>query len=132
MNQKNTGFIVWALVIIAGLCVILAWQTQRYTEVARKWQEYTPTWKYGQVDLMFNSRLDSKEANISEDLKRYVGWIFISEELGAVHITGTFSGYKNCICIKGDPRSRPARKIYATIISQETLKENFNLEWRDD
>ena len=131
MNQKNTGFIVWALVIIAGLCVILAWQTQRYVEAARKLAE-NPTWKYGQVDICYNSLMDDRVAYVSEDMSPFVGWVFISEEVGCLHITDTFNGYKKTICIKGDPFRRKGRKIYATIISQEALKENFNLELRDD
>ncbi len=129
MNRQNRNKYFLAVLycaVLLGLVVSLA------TVVSMKAGRKKPpsTWKCGQVDLMFNSRIDDKEAYVSEDLKPYLGWIFISQEVGALHITDIFYGYKNCICIKGDPFSRKPRKIYAVIISQEALKENFGLVLR--
>ena len=132
MNRNGKGFALWTYLCITVLFVLLLIQTDRGLKETRKRLAYSPSWKYGQIDLMFNSRMDNRVAHVSKDLEQYLGWIFISEEVGGLHITDTFSGYKNCICIKGDPWNRKSRKIYATFISQKALKENFSLVLREN
>ncbi len=83
------------------------------------------------VDLMFNSRIPAREVWVSEDMKQYLGWVFINQEIGACHIAGTFRGFKKCLQVRGDPQKRKPRRIVATIISEDCLKEYFGLEWNE-
>lgn len=88
--------------------------------------------RFLQVNLAFNSRIPEREAWVSEDLKQYAGWIFIHQEIGACHITGTFQGFINCIEIRSDPWRKLPRRIVATLVSRNCLKRYFGLEWGEE
>ena len=90
-RRRGNGFI-WLVFIIIGLVFFGLWKVSEGIELQR--EELTGKFAIKQVDLMFNSRIPDREVWISEDMKQYIGWVFINQEIGACHIKETFQGFK--------------------------------------
>ena len=129
MRRLKNSWFPWLVFIIIALVFFGLWKASEGIELQRK--DLTGKFAIERVDLMFNSRIPAREVWVSEDMKQYIGWVFINQDIGACHIAKTFQGFRRCLQVRGDPWTRKPRKIVATIISEDCLKEYFGLEWRE-
>ena len=101
----NKGFICWAYICIGGLLALLMIQTHRGVKIQRESLE--GKLRCITVDLAYSHRIAEMVAEVSDDLREYLGWSFFTTE--GVHTIARTRGsyYKNTIFIRG---SQPARK----------------------
>ena len=129
MRRLKNSWFPWVVFLIIVLVFFGLWKVSVGIDQQRK---DLPPGRFAikRVDLMFNSKIPAREVWVSDDMKQYIGWVFINQEIGACHVAKTFQGYRKCLQVGGDPWTRKPHKILATIISEDALSEYFGVEWR--
>ena len=104
-EKMNKGFYLWGYFVIAGLLALLIIQTHRGVKIQRESLE--GKLRCITVDLVYHHSIPEIVAEVSDDLREYLGWSFFTTE--GVHTIARTRGsyYKNTIFIRG---SQPARK----------------------